>query len=145
MTDNSHACLSASEPAFTQFMSEEGAGGEGVRVRVDRVFADEEHFPFEIESFDAVVSNLSLHCINQLPLTLMQINAALKPDRPVLAATFGTDTLFELRTSLQLAELERLGGISPHVSPFTDSKDIGSLLTETEFKLTTSKYLKESM
>lgn len=30
------------------------------------------------------------------------------------------DTLMELRVSLQLAELEREGGFSPHISPFVE-------------------------
>ena len=50
---------------------------------------------------------------------LVQIKEALKPDGVFLGALFGGDTLFELRTSLQLAEVEREGGISPHVSPMT--------------------------
>lgn len=48
---------------------------------------------------------------------LVQIKEALKPDGVFIGAILGGDTLFELRTSLQLAELEREGGISPHVSP----------------------------
>lgn len=31
----------------------------------------------------------------------------------------GGDSLFELRTALQLAELEREGGLSPRISPMT--------------------------
>ncbi|KAJ3287452.1 NADH dehydrogenase [ubiquinone] 1 alpha subcomplex assembly factor 5 [Borealophlyctis nickersoniae] len=50
---------------------------------------------------------------------------------------FGGDTLYELRTSLQLAEIEREGGVSPHVSPMTDVKDIGSLLSRAGLTLTT--------
>ena len=48
---------------------------------------------------------------------LVQIKEALKPDGVFIGAILGGDTLFELRTSLQLAEVEREGGISPHVSP----------------------------
>ena len=48
---------------------------------------------------------------------LVQIKEALKPDGVFMGAILGGDTLFELRTSLQLAENEREGGISPHVSP----------------------------
>jgi NADH dehydrogenase [ubiquinone] 1 alpha subcomplex assembly factor 5 len=50
---------------------------------------------------------------------LVQIREALKPDGVFLGAIVGGDTLFELRTALQLAEVEREGGISPHVSPMT--------------------------
>jgi NADH dehydrogenase [ubiquinone] 1 alpha subcomplex assembly factor 5 len=58
---------------------------------------------------------------------LIQIRRSLKPDGVFVGAMFGGDTLFELRTSLQLAELEREGGISPRVSPLTGML-IGSLI-----------------
>ena len=70
-------------------------------------------------SQEAIVSCLSLHWVNDLPGVLVQIKEALKPDGVFLGALFGGDTLVELRTSLQLAEVEREGGISPHVSPMT--------------------------
>ncbi|KAG6891706.1 hypothetical protein C0992_010109 [Termitomyces sp. T32_za158] len=50
---------------------------------------------------------------------------------------FGGETLFELRTALQLAEVEREGGISPHVSPMTDTKDVSNLLGRAGFTLLT--------
>jgi NADH dehydrogenase [ubiquinone] 1 alpha subcomplex assembly factor 5 len=49
----------------------------------------------------------------------------------------GGDTLYELRTSLQLAELDRRGGISTHTSPLADVRDIGGLLQRAGFKLLT--------
>ena len=50
---------------------------------------------------------------------------------------FGGDSLFELRTSLQLADLERRGGVAPHISPMADVRDVGGLLTKAGFKLLT--------
>ena len=50
---------------------------------------------------------------------------------------FGGDTLFELRTSLQLADLDRRGGVSTHVSPLADVRDIGGLLGKAGFQLLT--------
>ena len=50
---------------------------------------------------------------------------------------FGGDTLFELRTSLQLADLERRGGVSPHVSPLANVRDVGGLLGKAGFKMLT--------
>lgn len=49
----------------------------------------------------------------------------------------GGDSLFELRTSLQLADLDRRGGVSTHVSPLADIRDIGGLLTKAGFKMLT--------
>jgi NADH dehydrogenase [ubiquinone] 1 alpha subcomplex assembly factor 5 len=93
--------------------------------------------PFAPHSFSAVLSSLSLHWINDLPSLLSQINHILLPDSPFIAAMLGGDSLFELRTSLQLAEQERLGGVSTHTSPLADVKDIGGLLTRAGFRLLT--------
>ncbi|KAM3579419.1 hypothetical protein VKS41_008277 [Umbelopsis sp. WA50703] len=106
-------------------------------VEVERKVVDEELLPFEENSLEAVVSSLSMHWVNDLPGALIQIRRSLKPDGVFVGAMFGGDTLFELRTSLQLAELEREGGISPRVSPLTDSKDMSNLLTRAGFTLTT--------
>lgn len=101
------------------------------------VLDDEERLPYAAESFDAVLSSLSMHWINDLPSLLAQINHALKPDCPFIGVMFGGDTLFELRTSLQLADTERRGGVSPHVSPLADVKDMGGLLQKAGFKMLT--------
>ena len=68
---------------------------------------------------------------------LSQINTILKPDSPFIAAMLGGDSLFELRTSLQLADLALRGGVSTHVSPLADVRDMGGLLTKARFKLLT--------
>ncbi|GJN84787.1 hypothetical protein PLIIFM63780_008351 [Purpureocillium lilacinum] len=102
-----------------------------------QVLEDEETLPYEAESFDLVLSSLSMHWINDLPGILSQINNVLKPDSPFIGAMLGGDTLFELRTSLQLAEQERRGGISPHVSPLADVRDVGGLLQKAGFKMLT--------
>ena len=61
----------------------------------------------------------------------------MKPDGGFLGAMFGGETLFEMRSSLQLAELERQGGFSPHVSPFVEMQDVGGLLNRSGFKMLT--------
>jgi NADH dehydrogenase [ubiquinone] 1 alpha subcomplex assembly factor 5 len=76
-----------------------------------------ESMPFEPSSIDCVISNLALHWVNDLPGILTQINHILVPDGLFLAAILGGDTLYELRGSIQLAEQERKGGVSPHISP----------------------------
>ncbi|XP_050808168.1 arginine-hydroxylase NDUFAF5, mitochondrial isoform X2 [Gopherus flavomarginatus] len=72
------------------------------------VVADEEFLPFKEDTFDLVVSSLSLHWVNDLP-----------------------------RAFRELAELEREGGFSPHVSPFTDVTDLGHLLGRAGFNTLT--------
>ena len=98
---------------------------------------DEEALPFEENSLDCVVCCGSLHWTNDLPGALIQIQRALKPDGLFIGAICGGDTLFELRTSLQLAEQEREGGISPRVSPMADSRDMVSLLSRAGFNIPT--------
>jgi len=99
------------------------------------VVADEELLPFAPESFDIILSNLSLHWINDLPGTLAQLNRALKPDGLFLATMFGGDTLWELREALLQAEAEFEGGAGPRVSPFVDVRDAGDLLNRARFAL----------
>jgi NADH dehydrogenase [ubiquinone] 1 alpha subcomplex assembly factor 5 len=102
-----------------------------------QVLDDEETLPYAPGTFDLVLSSLSLHWINDLPGVLTQINNVLKPDCAFVGAMLGGDTLFELRTSLQLAEQERRGGMSPHVSPLADVKDVGGLLQKAGFQMLT--------
>ncbi|XP_011527644.1 arginine-hydroxylase NDUFAF5, mitochondrial isoform X2 [Homo sapiens] len=103
------------------------------------VLADEEFLPFKENTFDLVVSSLSLHWVNDLPRALEQIHYILKPDGVFIGAMFGGDTLYELRCSLQLAETEREGGFSPHISPFTAVNDLGHLLGRAGFNTLTVK------
>jgi NADH dehydrogenase [ubiquinone] 1 alpha subcomplex assembly factor 5 len=97
--------------------------------------ADEELLPFKEQSFDAILSNLSLHWVNDLPGALAQIRSSLKPDGLFLTSMFGAGTLQELRTSLMEAELAETGGASPRVSPFADLRDAAGLLQRAGFAL----------
>ncbi|KAI0065953.1 S-adenosyl-L-methionine-dependent methyltransferase [Artomyces pyxidatus] len=108
-------------------------------VPVEREALDEEKLLESIprNSQDAIVSCLSLHWVNDLPGVLVQIKEALKPDGVFMGALFGGDTLFELRTALQLAEVEREGGISPHISPMADPRDMSNLMGRAGFTLLT--------
>uniref|UniRef100_A0AAX7UN17 Arginine-hydroxylase NDUFAF5, mitochondrial n=1 Tax=Astatotilapia calliptera TaxID=8154 RepID=A0AAX7UN17_ASTCA len=101
------------------------------------VLADEEFLPFKENTFDLVVSSLALHWINDLPGALRQIHQVLKPDGVFIGAMVGGETLYELRCSLQLAETEREGGFSPHISPYTAVTDLGNLLGQAGFNMLT--------
>ncbi len=111
-------------------MAARAAGADGPALA-----ADEEFLPFSTESFDLVLSCLSLHWVNDLPGALIQIRHALKPDGLFLAALLGGETLTELRQALLEAELEVEGGASPRVSPFADLRDLGGLLQRAGFAL----------
>ena len=99
------------------------------------VAADAEALPFRDASLDLVVSALALQFVNDLPGTLIQIRRALKPDGLFLAALVGGDTLTELREAFAAAEAEIEDGVSPHVAPFADLRDIGALLQRAGFAL----------
>ena len=99
------------------------------------VIAAEESLPFAEASFDLVTSVLSLHAVNDLPGTLVQIRKALRPDGLFIAALFAGETLRELRFAIATAEAETYGGVSPRVAPFADVRDLGSLLQRAGFAL----------
>ena len=100
-----------------------------------RLLVDEEALPFRTGSLDLVVSGLSLHLVNDLPGTLVQIQRALRPDGLFLAAMLGGATLTELRQAFVLAEAELEGGASPRIAPFADVRDLGGLLQRAGFAL----------
>jgi len=62
--------------------------------------------------FDCELSGMyidSLHWVNNLPKAFAKVRESLKPDGAFIGSMFGCQTLYELRCSLQLAELEREG------------------------------------
>lgn len=99
---------------------------------------EEAILPFPDGTFDLVISSLALHWINDLPRVFSEIHRVLKPDGCFLFAMMGgSETLPELRASMVMAELEREGGVSPHVGPFIQVTDIGSLMQRAHFALPT--------
>lgn len=99
------------------------------------ITADEEFLPFANAQLDLVISNLSLHWVNDLPGAFTQIAKALKPDGFFLAAMIGGESLFELRSALIEAEAEVEGGLSQRISPFVEMQDAGGLLQRAGFAL----------
>jgi SAM-dependent methyltransferase len=96
---------------------------------------DEEVIAFKDEAFDIIISNLSLHWVNDLPGTLSQLRRVLKPDGVFLATLLGEETLTELRQSFVDAEIEIENGLSPRFSPFIEIKSAGNLLVRAGFSL----------
>ncbi|MBT5187140.1 MAG: methyltransferase domain-containing protein [Kordiimonadaceae bacterium] len=103
---------------------------EGLKIQ-----ADEELFPFQNQSLELILSCLNLHWVNDLPGALAQLLHGLKPDGLFLGALFGGETLTELRQSMLKADMDHRGGISPHISPFVDVRDAGSLMQRAGFTL----------
>ncbi|AZO80819.1 MULTISPECIES: methyltransferase domain-containing protein [unclassified Bosea (in: a-proteobacteria)] len=96
---------------------------------------DLEALPFAAESLDLIASLLSLHVVNDLPGTLVQVRRSLRPDGLFIACLLAGQSLTELRQSLLAAEVELTGGASPRVAPFADLRDLGSLLQRAGFAL----------
>lgn len=87
------------------------------------------------DSIDAIVSNLSIHTINDLPGILVQARRALKPDGLFLATMPGAESLRELRQVLAETEIAMSGGVSPRVAPFIEVREAGNLLGRAGFAL----------
>ena len=98
---------------------------------------DEQFLPLPPDTFDLVLSSLSLHWVNDIPTLLSQALAALKPDSPFILAMLGGSTLQELRSAFSLTDRERTDTLTPHVSPFVTPRDIGDLLSSAGFALPT--------
>jgi len=112
---------------------------EEEEIEVEKILMDEDNarLPFDDESVDLVTSSLSSHWVNNLPGLFKEVIRILKKDGVFIGSLFGGDTLFELRCSLQMAELEREGGFGSHVSPFVQVQDLGNLLNRTGFTMLT--------
>lgn len=101
-------------------------GGHAVAI-------DEEQLPFAPQSFDCVMSNLTLQNVNDLPGALRQYRAVLAPQGAFLAAVLGGATLQELRHCLTQAELKLSHGVSPRVAPTLSAESLTTLLQRAGF------------
>ncbi|KAE9415659.1 hypothetical protein Angca_005235, partial [Angiostrongylus cantonensis] len=127
---------------MSEQMVKRSKGPDDKEVGIERVVCDEETLElFTADHFDLLLSSLSAHWINDLPQWFRRCYEILKPDCPFIGALLAEDTLFELRCSLQLAEVhrpdERCGGVGSHISPFIKPPDIGSLLNLAGFDMVT--------
>jgi SAM-dependent methyltransferase len=129
------AAVLASRKTVGQLVRADLGQGFARRAQGLAVVADEELLLFAAESFDLVLSAMTLHWVNDLPGTLIQIGRILKPDGLLLAAMLGGATLWQLRQALAAAESEIEGGLSPRVSPFADLRDAAGLLQRAGFAL----------
>jgi malonyl-CoA O-methyltransferase len=95
---------------------------------MDFVCGDMESLPLKKSSIDFVWSSLALQWANRLEITLAEFHRVLRPGGLVLFATFGPDTLKELRAAFATID-DR-----PHVSRFVDMHDIGDMLMQAGFQ-----------
>jgi SAM-dependent methyltransferase len=99
------------------------------------VMVDGDAWPFAAETFDLIIAHLSLHWIDDLPGTLIQLRRALKPNGLFLASMPALGTLQELRNALLDAEHTLTGAVHPRISPFPDLRDCAGLLQRAGFAL----------
>lgn len=95
----------------------------------------DDNLPVAPASYDAVLSAMFLHWMNDLLGMLFQIRLSLRPDGLLLANLLGGRSLTELRGCLAEAETEICGGISPRCMPMADIRDLGSLLQRAGFAM----------
>lgn len=119
--------------AFKEIIHTDVSANMLSQIAGKKVLADEESLPFESNSFDLVISAMTLHHTNNLPGTLAQIKNILKKDGIFIGNVFGPRTLVELKQAIINAEKDI--GIIPRVSPFIDVKDAGRLLQAANFEL----------
>ncbi|EFA86651.1 hypothetical protein PPL_00452 [Heterostelium album PN500] len=109
------------------------------KIKPNRILVNnmEEPLPFQPQQFDLILSNLSIHWMNDLPGVFSHLKSLLKPNGVFLASLLGEETLTELKDSLYLGDIERHGGFTPHISPFAKLSDVGNLLSKAKFNLPT--------
>jgi len=89
--------------------------------------ADADHLPMADNSVDMIVSSLMLQWSGDLERTFREFKRVLKPGGVLMFATFGPDTLKELRNSW--AQVDGDG----HVNQFVDMHDVGDALLRCQF------------
>jgi malonyl-CoA O-methyltransferase len=91
------------------------------------VCADMVRLPFAPNSMNLVWSSLALQWAHDLEATLKGFHRVLAPGGLLMFATFGPDTLKELRAAFAVVD------DAPHVNRFVDLHDIGDMLIHAGF------------
>jgi malonyl-CoA O-methyltransferase len=91
------------------------------------VCADMERLPLAPNSMNLVWSSLALQWAQDLDATFKGFHRVLAPGGLLMFATFGPDTLKELRAAFAAID------DAPHVNRFTDLHDIGDMLVHAGF------------
>ncbi|MDB1135669.1 methyltransferase domain-containing protein [Candidatus Anaplasma sp. TIGMIC] len=95
------------------------------------VVADDEALPFKSESFDCIMSNLSLHNVNNLVGALSCAHSVLREGGFFMGATFGSSTLRDVKKAMLEAEGEK---IVPRIQPFINAYEMPPLLQSCGFR-----------
>ncbi len=91
------------------------------------ICADAEQLPFNEQSVDMIVSNVTIQWCMNLEQTFKEFQRIIKPGGLLMFTTFGPDTLKELRTSWSGVDQYN------HINAFFDMHDIGDALRRIGF------------
>ena len=109
---------------LTRRLEERLAEVKGVRGRVLRV--SREDFSADAEPYDAVLVDMVLATVEDVPLFLYRCRQLLRPDGVLLATTLGGESFREFRAAWNEAG---------HVVTLTDVRDAGALLQKLQLAL----------
>ncbi|WP_353535614.1 SAM-dependent methyltransferase [Cognatishimia sp. WU-CL00825] len=98
------------------------------RIPNATIVPDSDTLELSANSHDLVIHSMCLHWANDPVGQLIQCRHALVSDGLLMTASFGGQTLHELRASLGQAESETRGGMAPRVLPMGEIRDMGALL-----------------
>jgi len=100
----------------------------------DKLCMDEENISLPENSFDLVISCQSLHLVNDLVGSFIQIRKILK-DKGLFIANFPAEgSIANLRMACMEAD-SILGKASPKIAPFIEIKSLGNLLQRAGFHM----------
>jgi malonyl-CoA O-methyltransferase len=97
-------------------------------IPVHYINSDAESLPFRSGSVEQVYSNLALQWAQDLPATMLEMARVLKPSGELVFATFGPETLKELKAAW--AQVDDF----THVNEFHSACEIGVFLRDAGFK-----------
>lgn len=97
------------------------------------VVADDETPPFKEGAFDLVISDLSLHWVNDVPGALIQMHHMLKENGLIFGAIFGGNSLSTLKSVFWQAEENILKGVSSRFPPLIRPSTLSFLLQRANF------------
>ncbi len=95
-----------------------------LQAPVHYLCGDAEAIPFQAEALDAVFSSLALQWCNHLSATLGDLRRVLKPGGTLAFATFGAQTLVELKQAWASVDQYR------HINDFYTPRQLQALLPE---------------
>lgn len=109
--------------------AEANTRGQFLRQReIGRIGGDLRMLPLATDSVDLLFCNLALQWIEDLPTAFAEFRRVMRPGGLLLATTFGSQTLIDLREAFEAADAV------PHVSPFTAIAPFGDALVAAGFR-----------